>query len=68
MASTNDPRPAVTQYVQDSREDLMYLLKNGDRTTRMLALAVLLEGGQEADVALVEKELELLQEVDDEWH
>lgn len=42
----------------------MYILKNGDRTARVLAFAVLFEGGQKADIELVERELELLQEVD----
>jgi hypothetical protein len=68
-ASPNAPdaRPPTTKYVQENRDDLMYILKNGDRTLRVLALAVLLEGGREADIELVERELELLQEVDDEW-
>lgn len=56
------------EYVKDHRDDLMFLLRNGDRTTRALAIAVLLEGGRDVDLELVERELELAQEVDEEWY
>jgi len=56
------------EYVQEHRDDLMYLLRNGDETVRALALAVLLQGGQDADVQLVKRELELYQEADLEWN
>lgn len=45
----------------------MDILKNGDKTARALAFAVLIEGGRDVDIELVERELQLLQEVGDEW-
>jgi hypothetical protein len=55
------------RYVQEHRDDLLEILKNGDKTARMLAFAVLLDGGRDVDIELVERELQLLQEVDEEW-
>lgn len=54
------------RYVRNHRDDLMYLLKHGDRTTRALALTVLMEGGHEADIELIERELELAKKLDDD--
>ena len=54
-------RPA--EYVQEHRDDLMYLLRRGDPTIRALALYVLLEGGERNDWELVEREVELAQEL-----
>jgi len=56
------------EFVQENRDGLMYLLKNGDETVRALVIAVLLQAGDDADVQLVERELELYQEVDLEWN
>ena len=65
MSNTLTP---AQEYVQENRDDLMYLLKNGDETVRALAIAVLLKGGREGDVELVERELELYQEAGVEWN
>lgn len=64
--SASDPRPPLTRYVQENREDLLYIMLNGDRTARALAMAVLVEGGESADIELVERELELMKELSDE--
>jgi hypothetical protein len=51
--------PSVDEYVRDNREDLIWILRHGDDLTiRALALAVLLQGGDDPDVDLVIEELE----------
>lgn len=55
------------QYVQENRDDLMLLIQHGDEFIRTCALAVLIKGGDEADIEKAKRELELLQEVGDEW-
>lgn len=68
MTSMEDGALTPAQrYVQEHRDDLLEILKNGDKTARMLAFAVLLDGGRDVDIELVERELQLLQEVDEEW-
>jgi hypothetical protein len=46
----------------------MFPLREGDQTTRALAIAVLLKRGRDVDIELVERELKLAQEVDEEWY
>jgi hypothetical protein len=53
------------RYVRDNRDEILKMLKNGDQTLRVLAIAVLLEGGANEDIEKVRRELELLEEVDD---
>ena len=45
----------------------MEVLLNGDRTLRALAIAILLEGGDDPDIDLVKRELELFEELDEEY-
>lgn len=67
MSSQGEVLTPAQEYVKDHRDDLMYILKNGDQTARALALSVLIEGGRDVDIELVERELQLVQEVGDEW-
>jgi hypothetical protein len=63
----SDPSAAASEaeeFVKNNREELMEVLLNGDRTLRALAIAILLEGGDGADVELVKRELELYEELD----
>lgn len=62
-----DPRTPSQAFVQDHRDKLMHALKHGNETIRAIAFAILLEGGENADVELVERELELYKEESDLW-
>lgn len=53
------------RYVRDHREDIMEMLKNGDQTLRVLAIALLLEGGTSPDIESVRRELELMEKVEE---
>lgn len=64
--SAERPLSNSRQYVQDHREDLLYLLRNGEPYVRGLALYVLLEGGQPNDWELIEREVQLAQQVGDD--
>ena len=53
----------VRNYVERHREDLAYILINGeDETVRSLALATLLRGGSRRDREAVKEEIDRLQE------
>lgn len=54
------------EFVSEHRDELMEVLLTGDRTLRTLAIAILLEGGNQTDVALVKRELELFEQLDEE--
>ena len=53
-------------YVDEHEQELRGLVRNGDPFIRTLALAVLIRGGGQADLELVEKEVQLAQELDEE--
>jgi hypothetical protein len=53
-------------YVREHREDLMVLVLNGDPMVRALALAVFVEAGGDADLDLVEREVQMAQELGDD--
>lgn len=55
-----------SDYVDNHRDDLIYLLRNGEPYVRGLALYVLLEGGDTNDWQLIEREVELAQEVEED--
>ena len=61
---TNDCAPQEVQdYVEKNRDDLAYVLLNGeDETVRSLALAALLRGGSRHDAEAVKDEIDRLQE------
>lgn len=58
---------AVKKYVQDNRKDLMKLIRQDDTFFRALAIAMLLEGGEEVDIEMAKRELELLSELDGDY-
>jgi len=60
------PFSSPRAYVREHRSDLLYLLKNGEPYVRALALYVLIKGGQDADWELVEREVQLAQELGDD--
>lgn len=66
MSEPDIPPSNPEEFVSEHREDLMEILLNGDRTLRALAIAILLEGGDKADVDLVKRELELFEELDEQ--
>jgi len=72
MSSSNnsnsdlDPLTGPQRYVQQNRDDLITLIKHGDPFIRTLALTILYESGQEADIDRVIYEPELLKELDDD--
>jgi HEAT repeat protein len=52
--------------VQEHRDDLVYLLRNGEPYVRGLALYVLLEGADKNEWELVEREVQLAQQIGDD--
>lgn len=58
---------AVGAFVRENRDEIMRLIRSDDTFLRAMGFAVLLTGGDEADVELVKRELELLQELDGEY-
>lgn len=56
----------LSAYVDEHRQELRSLVRNGDGFIRTLALAVLIRGGGQADLELAEKELQLAKELDEE--
>lgn len=58
---------AVRTYVKENREDVMKLIRNEDTFLRALGFAVLFEGGDQTDIEMVKRELELLEEVGDDY-
>lgn len=54
------------EFVDQNRDELMEILLHGDETLRAIAIAILLEGGQESDIAVVKRELDLYQDLSDE--
>jgi hypothetical protein len=64
MSDPKSPPSSPEEFVRENREELMEILLNGDRTLRALAIAILLEGGDDADINLVKRELELYEELD----
>jgi hypothetical protein len=65
MTESNSPPSGPKEFVDEHREELMEILLNGDRTLRALAIAILLEGGDDPDIELVKRELELFEELDE---
>jgi hypothetical protein len=65
MTESSSPPSSPEEFVDEHREELMEVLLNGDRTLRALAIAILLEGGDEPDVDLVKRELELFEDLDE---
>lgn len=57
----------VRQYVKENREDLMKLVRHEETFLRALAFALLLEAGDDVDVKMAKRELELLEELDEEY-
>lgn len=57
----------VRKYVKENRKDVMKMIRHEDTFLRALGLAVLFEGGEEADIEMVKRELELLEEVGDDF-
>ena len=55
----------ATEFVNKNRQELMEVLLSGDKTLRALAIAILLEGGDDSDIELVKRELELFEELDE---
>mgnify|MGYP006298974009 CR=1 FL=1 len=68
--SGTDERPLPfsnpRRYVQEHRDDLIYLLLNGEPYVRGVAMAVLIEGGGRAEIDQVIRELQLARELDPE--
>lgn len=58
---------AARQYVKENRKDLMKLIRHEDTFIRALGFAILLEGGDQMDIEMVKRELELLQKLDEEY-
>lgn len=56
----------LPRYVEEHEEELRGLVRNGDPFIRTLALAVLIRGGGRADLELVEKEVQLAQQLDED--
>jgi hypothetical protein len=65
MSDSSTTASGAEEFVKENREELMEVLLNGDRTLRALAIAILLEGGDDADIDLVKRELELYEELDE---
>lgn len=57
----------VRKYVEENRKDVLKMIRHEDTFMRALGLAVLYEGGEKADIEIVKRELELLEEVGDEF-
>lgn len=55
------------EYVKENRKELIKLIKHDDAFIRTLGLAVLIEAGDEGDIELAKRELELLQKLDDRY-
>lgn len=66
MTNPESPPDGPREFVKENREELMEILLNGDRTVRAMAIAILLEGGDDADIDLVKRELELYEKLDEE--
>lgn len=66
--TASNPLSQPQRYVEEHREDLIYLLRNGDATIRALALYVLLEGGDANDWKLIEREVQLAQEIGEDTY
>jgi len=56
----------LPEYVDEHQEELRALVRNGDPFIRTLALAVLIRGGGQVDLELVEKEIQLAQKLDED--
>lgn len=67
MPDSSSSSSSPEEFVREHREELMEVLLNGDRTLRALAIAILLEGGDDPDIDLVKRELELFEELDEEY-
>lgn len=65
MTNSESPPDGPREFVKENREELMEILLSGDRTVRAMAIAILLEGGDDADIDLVKRELELYEELDE---
>lgn len=65
MADSGSSPSSPEEFVEENRDELMEILLNGDRTLRALAIAILLEGGDDPDIELVKRELELFEELDE---
>lgn len=61
-----EPFSKPKEYVREHREDLLFLIRNGDPTIRAMALAVLIEGGGRASLETVEREIQLAKELTEE--
>lgn len=59
---------AVAEYLEENREDVMKMIRHEDSFLRALGFAVLLEGGTTSDIEMTKRELELLEEVGDEYN
>ncbi len=65
MTDSNSSPSNPDEFVSEHREELMEILLNGDKTLRALAIAILLEGGDDPDIDLVKRELELFEDLDE---
>lgn len=65
MNNSNSTPSNPEEFVSEHREELMEILLNGDRTLRAIAIAILIEGGDDPDIDLVKRELELFEELDE---
>lgn len=65
MNKPNSTPSNPEEFVSEHREELMEILLNGDRTLRAIAIAILIEGGDDPDIDLVKRELELFEELDE---
>lgn len=57
----------VQKYLSENREDVMKMIRNEDEFLRALGFAILLEGGNKADTELVKRELEMIENLDEEY-
>jgi hypothetical protein len=64
--TATEPFSKPREYVKEHRDDLVFLIRNGDSTVRALALAVLIEGGGRASLETIERELQLAKQLTDE--
>jgi hypothetical protein len=57
----------VREYIKENREDVLKMIQHEDTFLRALGFAVLFEGGDKTDIEMVKREMELLEEVEEDF-
>jgi len=57
---TGHETPTPQEFVEERRDELVSLIRHEDPFIRTIAFAVLLQGGDEADLETVHREIEIL--------